>query len=63
MDCIHKVKEGACKKQEPWHAMGDYNAIKAVKDRVSRGTLTDSELRDFIEFLEDTRMSTLRASG
>ncbi|KAH0716661.1 hypothetical protein KY290_012922 [Solanum tuberosum] len=49
--------------QEQWLDMGDYNAIRAVEDRVNGGTPTKSELRDLNEFLEDTKMTTLRASG
>lgn len=42
---------------------GEYNAIRAVEDRVNGGIPTESELRDFNEFLEDAGMTTLRASG
>lgn len=42
---------------------GDYDTIKVVEDRVIGTTPIEVELRDFNEFLEDTRMSVLKTSG
>lgn len=48
---------------EAWIAMGDYNAVLELGDRVHETQIQDSEVRDFREFMEDTSMVELRYFG
>ncbi|XP_019256431.1 PREDICTED: uncharacterized protein LOC109234835 [Nicotiana attenuata] len=49
--------------RKPWICMGDYNAITAVEDRINGSTVQENEIRDFKEFLIDTRMCEMRTVG
>lgn len=38
----------------PWVAMGDYNTISSIEDRVNGNPVSEFEVRDFNRFMEDT---------
>lgn len=43
--------------------MGDYNAIRAVEDKINGSTVHENEIRDFNNFLIDTGMCEMRTVG
>ncbi|XP_059310282.1 uncharacterized protein LOC132061497 [Lycium ferocissimum] len=49
--------------QAPWLAIGDYNAILSEDDRQIGSPVQKVEVRDFSNFLDDTGLTIIRATG
>lgn len=49
--------------QMPWLVFGDFNAITDIEDRQFGNPVQENEIRDFIDFIQASGMTELRAIG
>lgn len=54
---LHSVQQG------PWLAMGDFNAVLIVEDRINGSQIQEAEIINFKEFIQDCNMVALRSIG